>query len=133
MSDVTLREHVEALMVAERLRVDERFAAQDKGVSAALAAADRAVTKAEVAVEKRFDGVNEFRQALNDQTKTFIPRVEAEKQTANLTEKIEEINKRVTRGEGNREGMSATWGWVFAGIGALIGVAGFAFALLKSH
>lgn len=39
-------------------------------VALALAAADKAVTKAEIAVEKRFDGVNEFRGSLDDALKS---------------------------------------------------------------
>jgi hypothetical protein len=64
-NDVPLREYIEALLAEQRRAVD-----------AALAAAEKAVTKAEVASDKRFEGVNEFRQALSDQTATFVPRTE---------------------------------------------------------
>ena len=42
----------------------------------ALQAAEKAVTKAELAAEKRFESVNEFRNQLKDQTGTFITRNE---------------------------------------------------------
>jgi hypothetical protein len=61
----TLKEHLDA-MLAER----------DKQISLALTAAEKAVTKAEVATEKRFESVNEFRLTLSDQTKTFVSRGE---------------------------------------------------------
>ena len=63
---------------------DQRFIDQDRAVQAALNAAEKAVTKAETASEKRFDAVNEFRAQLADQAQTFIPRAEAELQFANL-------------------------------------------------
>ena len=42
----------------------------------ALTNADKATTKAEAAIEKRFDSVNEFRLTLSDQTQTFLTRAE---------------------------------------------------------
>lgn len=41
-------------------------------VALALAAADKAVSKAETATEKRFEAVNEFRSALNDATTASV-------------------------------------------------------------
>ena len=46
---------------------------QEKAVAAALAAADRAVSKADFATEKRFDAVNEFRATLSDQAAHLMP------------------------------------------------------------
>lgn len=63
---------------------DQRFIDQDRAVQAALNAAEKAVTKAENASEKRFDAVNEFRAQLADQAATFMPRSEAELQFSNL-------------------------------------------------
>ena len=61
---------------ASDLRNQQRFEAQEKAVNAALAAADRAVVKAETAAEKLFDAVNEFRAQLKDQNATFLSRAE---------------------------------------------------------
>jgi hypothetical protein len=47
-----------------------------EAVNAALAAAETAVNKAETATEKRFEGVNEFRQTLTDQAAAFPTRAE---------------------------------------------------------
>jgi len=62
---VPIREYVEALL-SER----------DKQIALALNSAEKAVTKAETATEKRFESVNEFRLTLSDQTKTFVTRGE---------------------------------------------------------
>ena len=55
-----------------QLQLDQRFLSSQDAVQAALKSAELAVNKAEVAAEKRFDNVNEFRQTLSDQTKTFV-------------------------------------------------------------
>jgi hypothetical protein len=55
-----------------QLQMDQRFVASEKAVASALTAANLATSKAETAAEKRFDSVNEFRQTLSDQTKSFV-------------------------------------------------------------
>jgi len=81
--------HLLAVIALNDRRYEERFAqaqialkaaldAQEKAVAAALASADRAVTKAEEASTNRFDAVNEFRATLADQQRTLMPRAEAE-------------------------------------------------------
>lgn len=68
---VPLREYFEALREADQLAIAAALAGAEKAVAAALAAAEKAVLKAERAAELRFEGVNEFRQTLNDQALTF--------------------------------------------------------------
>lgn len=68
-----------------------KFDAQEKATNLALAAADKAVGKAEKAHEKRLDSMNEFRQALADQTSTFIPRQEANVQFQRLEDQIDKV------------------------------------------
>ena len=58
--------------------LEERIAALDRLVQTSLGSAQEAITKAESAQEKRFEGVNEFRQTLGDQQATFITKTEAE-------------------------------------------------------
>jgi len=98
------------------LRYEQRFAAQqealgaaldaaEKAVAAALAAADRAVSKAEVANEKRFDSVNEFRGTLTDQASKFINRSEHDIVTDGLQKAISSVAERLDGkilGLGNR-------------------------------
>jgi hypothetical protein len=56
-----------------------------------MAAADKAVTKAEVATEKRFDSVNEFRNAMKDQQNTFANRTETEFRLTAIDKSLEKI------------------------------------------
>lgn len=74
---VTLIEKKNAELRAADISANEqRFKAQEQAVAFALASAEKAVTKAELAAEKRFESVNEFRNQLKDQTGTFITRNE---------------------------------------------------------
>src|SRR5258705_13144795 len=59
-------------------------------------AADRAIQKNEQAAEKRFEGMNEFRQALSDQANTFLTRTEYSLNHKNLTDKVEVLNNRMS-------------------------------------
>jgi len=70
-----------------------RLKEQQRAVEAALASAEKAVTKAEVATEKRFEGVNEFRATLADQAATLMPRAEAEIRFASLLAKIDSLQR----------------------------------------
>jgi hypothetical protein len=70
-------------------RYMERFVAQERATGAALDAAQRAVEKAEVASEKRFEAVNEFRATLQDQTNTFITRNEINPVIKALEDKLD--------------------------------------------
>ena len=72
-------------------RTKERFVALDKNISTAIAAADKAVGKAESATERRFEGVNEFRQTLADQASLLMPRAEYLVQHGALAEKLESL------------------------------------------
>jgi hypothetical protein len=70
-------------------RYEERFKAMDEKTGLALTSSEKAVAKAEMATEKRFDSVNEFRGQLKDQAATLLTRVEADARFKGLEEKIE--------------------------------------------
>ena len=99
-------------------------------------ASETAIAKAEMATEKRFATVNEFRANLADQTASFLPREVAEAQFKELRDRVqsvvEVINARAAARAGEKEakeGMSsnvglgiAVVGVVFAGLTVLITV-----------
>lgn len=107
----TLREYLMALLAEADLRYQQRFDAQTKAVEAALLAAKEAVIKAELAMEKRFDGVNEFRETLSDQAAQFVT-------LAQFTE----LKERVDRSEGKSSGLNAGWGYLAGAVGAVAAV-----------
>ncbi len=93
---------------------DERFRAMDEKTTLALANSKEAINKAEVATEKRFDSVNEFRQTLSDQTATFMPRAEATVTFANMGEKFDALAKdiialRESRSQNAGERVQTQW------------------------
>jgi hypothetical protein len=59
-------------------RYEERFRAMDEKTTLALNSSDKAVNKAEIAQEKRFDNTNEWRSAMQDRDRNQMPRVEIE-------------------------------------------------------
>lgn len=96
----TLRHHILDLQDAANKRYEQRFDAQEKAVSAALAAAKEAVSKAETAIGERLKLLNEFRQQSADRDQQMISRVEVEAMFKATTEKISDLQARMDRGEG---------------------------------
>jgi hypothetical protein len=75
--------------------LDAAFVAAEKAVATALDSAEKAVTKAETATEIRFQGVNEFRQALTDQANNFLPRAQYDAAHIALVEVTSELRSRL--------------------------------------
>lgn len=103
---------------------DQRFADQDKAVTAALQAAKEATTKAERAAERRFESVNEFRQQLSDQAAHFMPRAEAE-------QRIKTLESWRSSQEGRSGGMGGLAAALVSGISVLVAVASIVIAFNK--
>lgn len=142
-----------AVLVEHDKRYEQRFAAQEGATAlalsrvdkefhehlqqvrtethAALEAAEKAITKAEVATEKRFESVNEFRAQLSDQTRTFMPRTESLQRHEQSGEKIvaletrhaadiSQINSRLDLSAGRSSGLDKGWAMLI-GVIALAG------------
>jgi len=108
---------------------------QAEKVALALESADKAVSKAEAANERRFDSVNDFRGQLADQVSRFVPRTELAAQLEALAARIDaalssistaitDAKKRLDNAEGRSGG--------FASSGAVaVAVVGFVATLLS--
>ena len=81
---IPLRDYVDSRMLAVRDYVDARFG------SLALA-----VDKAEAQMHERLAGMNEFREALKDQTKHYLTRAEHEQAVEFQRQRIAELTQRV--------------------------------------
>jgi hypothetical protein len=127
--EISLREYVDERFAAQEKAVGAALAAAEKAVAAALAAADRAVAKAEAASERRFDSVNEFRAALNDNTRTLIPRAEAEERFKGLTEKLDMLTARMNARDERGRGAGEMWGFVVGGVGLLLAIVSIAIVI----
>lgn len=97
---------------------------------AMFASSDRAITKAEIATDKRFTSVNEFRAQLSDQAARFVARTEFEAEATALraeqrsasernAERIQEITDRMNRSEGKNSGLNASWIYLLGALGAI--------------
>lgn len=126
----SLYEHITRVLEELTKRFEQRFADQEKAVTAAITAADRAVSKAETASEKRFEAVNEFRAQQRDLIETF-----ARQDALNGAEqKIERTISRLDTLEGRTAGISAGWVYLIGlvSLGAsLVGMVGGLIALTK--
>lgn len=114
---VSVLKYIQDLMAERDLRYQQRFEAQTSAIHAALLAAEKAVTKAETANERRFESVNEFRETLSDQAATFISRVEFEALRSAYAERIRELAERLDKTEGRSSGLTSGWGYL---IGAVV-------------
>lgn len=72
MTEVSLREYVEALMEKQNKAVDAALVAADKAVTAALAAADKATEKASADNQRWRENSNEWRDSMNDREAKFV-------------------------------------------------------------
>lgn len=127
----SFKDYIEALIKANDDRYEQRFldsqtavqaalSAAGKAVDAALSAAKEAVDKAEVANEKRFEGVNEFRLSLGDQQRTLMPRSEQESVNQAILEKLASHENRLNVMNGQKTGGANAFAYLVAGVGLLI-------------
>jgi hypothetical protein len=108
-----------AARMEERDRAQEqRFLAQEAAQTLALTAQEKAVLKAEAATERRFEGVNEFRQTLADQQQTFIGRSEADARFTSMEEKLSIVIGQVSNADGRRTGADSLRTLIFGLLGA---------------
>jgi len=127
----TLKAYIEVRFNDMETLYNERFESQKQAVTSALASAERAVGKAEVANEKRFDSVNEFRSSLADQAATLMPRLETESRIGVLDDKVDALNARLDRHEGVSKGLTAGWGYLLAAIGATGALVGIILSIIS--
>jgi multidrug resistance efflux pump len=89
--------------------LQQAISAQKESVTIAMAAADRAVTKAETAVEKRFENSNEWRNTVETLQRTYLPRTEFDQGVKTLADKISVLNEGFKAREARGLGAVQTW------------------------
>ena len=87
------------------IHVMEISKAAKEGVNAAMASAEKAILKAETATEKRFDSVNEFRQAMRDQQETFASKSETNLRLEELAKRLDRISSGLELSNGKHSGV----------------------------
>lgn len=128
----TLHAHLSTILAERDQRYGQRFADLETALRAALAASEKAIGKAEIANERRFDSVNEFRQTLGDQAAQFATRAEVEAAIGRNTERIQDLTDRVNQSEGKGAGLNAGWA-ILVGAVVLIGAIVTIYLALRAH
>jgi hypothetical protein len=113
-----------------QIAVTAALASQQKETAAAFECSEKAIDKAELAAEKRFESVNAFRQTLSEQTSTFMPRTEVDQEIRSLAAQIGALTSRIERSEGKGSGLQAGWGYLVAALTLLLLAATGAIGLL---
>lgn len=113
----TLKAYVERVVHESDRRYEQRFEAQEKAVTAALASAALAVDRAEVNAERWRNNANEWRAAMTDREKNFMSRDQADSQFDALEKQITDLKRSRDASEGRMGGISAGWGYLVGAIG----------------
>ena len=143
MTDVPLREHMERQIVALHTLIMQRLDLNDRAIEAALRSAADAVEKAEVASNKRFDSVNEFREQLADVIRTFLSRDLAEVSFKNVDERLRKVSDELAvlrqaaaedqaRDDGSRENKLDSRAFFIAIFGLLLSIVAVATSVLTA-
>ena len=111
----------------DRLYLEKFKSSEDKTVMA-LGFSKEAVTKADTATEKRFEGVNEFRKSLSDQTVNFLSKSEAEPRFSAIDARVTILERSNNQSSGRAGGISATLMAVVIASGV---VSGLVFGILQ--
>jgi len=98
-------------------------ASDKEAIALALSAAEKAVTKAEAEALAWRQNANEWRGAMTDRERAFLPRTEHAQAVGAMNEKLGPVVERVAAIEGRFMAM--------ASIGTAFGIAGVIYAVVK--
>ena len=125
-----LAEHITRLFAETDKRYMALFQAQKEATVVALEGARVATLKAEAAMERRLDLLNEFRQALADQAAGFITRENADSRFDRFDEKIDELKESIDQSKGRAGGISAVGAVLFAAAGLVTAIIAMIIAIV---
>lgn len=128
MSDWTTDTTRDSLLETLEQR-DRLWEERDRRYMAEFGAIREATKLALASVDRRLEGMNEFRASLADQSANMMQRSEATAKFDALAEKITEVNKRLDLGQGTGAGSAALRQLLFQLVGAASTVVGLYFLL----
>lgn len=117
---VSLKEYVDRRFEEQDKAVQAALASAEKAVKAALDSSEKAVDKAEGNAEKWREQSNEWRGAMSDRERNFMPRTEFIAFKENNDKVVADILKSRDTGAGRSGGFSAGWGYLVGGLGLII-------------
>jgi len=94
-------------------------------IEAKLEAVDRQTQAAAQTMDKRLDGMNEFRETLRDQASKFVTRAELTIQIDRLTDRQDELRTFKNRLEGKASAISVYIAYAIAIIGIVLNIIGY--------
>lgn len=118
----TLRIHLEGLLNAHAELDQNRHERESEAIKTAADALD-----------KRLDGVNEFRAQLGDQARSFLPRPEYDVQQKALEERMTKLETNSWLSLGQKNGMDDATKIVVGALSILLTAASVAVAILALH
>jgi multidrug resistance efflux pump len=127
--DPITRRELEARFDAIMLQI----ASQKESVTIAMTAADRAVTKAEMSVEKRFENSNEWRNTVETLQRTYMPRTEFDQANTTVTDKINALTLRQNSKDDRVRGGADVWGYIVGAVGIISMIATIIYSLTRTH
>lgn len=120
----SLLTYLKGMMNERDARYEQRFDALENLLKLSIATSERALSKAEAANDKRFEGVNEFRATLADQQSTLMPKGEYAVAHKALVDKIDTIFAQFSDCRsthlGETTGGKNLMAWVVGGFGLIM-------------
>ena len=107
---------VKAIIDERDIRYTQLADAKEKAISAALAAAEKAVTVAEINSQKWRENANEWRQAMDDRETQFVKSDNFRTTISNLVKDIQELKGRIDIHDGKSVGVHTLWGFMVAAV-----------------
>ena len=125
-----LDQHIQAVQTQSTDRIE----ALRREAKAALEAAEMAISKSEVATERRFESVNEFRAQLSDQVRLFMPREVAEARIEDVRRlsdgRFEEIRGRMAALQTRLDQASGASGGISRSVGYMVTAFGLTLSII---
>ncbi len=118
----TLKEYLDAKIDGNDKRYGSIFDAQEKATVAALAAAEKATSKAEETAAKKADAQNEWRAAMNDRERILMPRLEQENSNRAIEARVKALEDTRIQQAGQGAGTQAGWMWAVGAVGLILTV-----------
>jgi hypothetical protein len=135
-TDVSLREHLTTLIENSRRECQEGIRHVEESIEQARKNAEENTKKALDSIDRRFEGVNEFRAALNDLSQQMATRIDLKNLSDRTSERFDDVNRvlsqmntRLDLREGEQAGSRLTVGSMVAVGTAIVAVLGFVVVL----
>ena len=123
LEEVTLREHLEGVCTHRMREVEQRIAATERLAEARHAWSEQKIQETSVALSKRLDGMNEFRQALQDKDLLCLTRTEHDVYQRMVESDLRMLREASAESRGKASQSSMVFAYLLSGAALLLGLA----------